>query len=420
MFKIEGEAVSVIAVVVRRSKEAYADGWGFATVEDDSGREYKIVGSIAGIAESMTVCVEGVWQRHERYGMQIRIERIWEDDPRNEEGMISWMTKRLPQIGPKRAQEIVRKFGPDKMFHIIEYEAYKLTEIDGITEERAEEIVEAYREYKKEQESFVGLYRLGFNKAETNRIMKVWQENPLQAIRKNPFELYGTVRGFTFNRLDEIRYAVGLPDDFPPRLRTAIVDRAKKQCRDRGHTVREFEDFLHDVADQVDQDEELMMEYIGDLVQDCQLSFFERGVMLFTMDADEDEISTTIKELLRVGERRRRAVDERLGRGSEEGARSDGDSDEGSAGEGSTGSGGQAVAATDSSDGDAKEGAATSVDPDQTAFDLSYWGRQGAGVFADSGRRAGQGQRADAHRENGGHHRRPRNGEDNDPEANAR
>ena len=434
---IEGEVLSIVGVVTRRSNEAYADGWGFATVVA-GGRDYKIVGSIGGITLNMTVCVEGTVVKHPTYGIQIKVVRIWEDDPKNEAGMISWMSKRLPQIGPKRAAEIIRKFGVDKMFHVIEYEPYRLKEIDGITEERTREIIDAYAKYKREQETFIGLYRLGFNKTETNRIMRVWQEDPLEALSKNPFELYGAVQGFTFKRLDEIRDDVGLPEDHPPRLETALVDRAKRRCQERGHTVTDFDDFVLDVADWIEQDEELMMEHLGDMVKAHQLAFFGRGVMLYTLDADEEEISTKIKELLRVGRDRRAVSDaliaaKRVRAGSNLAAGLEPSTDPdihggGSAPEaergdlGNPGDGG----ADDSVDldsagqpvGAGAQGAAPGVNPDDSAFNLGYWGGQGRGVF-DPGQGAGSSQGADAHGANGGGDGRAGNGKDHNPETDA-
>ena len=65
-------------------------------------------------------------------------------------------------IGPATAAKIVERFG-ESTFEIMEKEPHRLSEIKGITRDKAEEIGERFRTQFAVREVIIGLERFGLN-----------------------------------------------------------------------------------------------------------------------------------------------------------------------------------------------------------------------------------------------------------------
>ena len=218
------------------SKKFWNSGWGFATVVlDKTGDAVKVVGALEGYGVGMRISFTGCWVENPKFGMQIEVQSIVRDLPETPSGVARWLEEVLPQIGPQRAMECVRRFGVPGIWKTIETEPIKLQEIPGITAERVDDIIEAYAKFKSTRDLEIKLFNLGLERKEMPGVIREFGPEAPETLGANPYELYFR-SGFTFNRTDIIGNNAGIQDGDLRRTEAAIVETIRKACYDYGHT----------------------------------------------------------------------------------------------------------------------------------------------------------------------------------------
>ncbi len=240
----ESETVSFAGEVVRISDRFWGEGWGYGTIRT-AEREVNIAGTLEGTTVGMRVLITGKWE-DSKYGARVKIATLVADLPTTEDGVEQWLMYRLPQIGPIRAQDIADRYG-DRLWDILENDYERLTEVSGITPERAKDIHREYTDFKDEREALVEYFSFGFTKSESRRIIRKLGKESLAQVVENPYILYLDVGGFSFNRTDHLAEAMKKTGLFGPRLVSAVVEAANREASNTGDTVF-TEDELVDAA----------------------------------------------------------------------------------------------------------------------------------------------------------------------------
>jgi exodeoxyribonuclease V alpha subunit len=100
-----------------------------------------------------------------------------------------------------------------------------LNSVHGITEQRAAEIVAAYKEHRDARDHMIMLRTWGLTDKQIALCMKTWDQ-PLGAVvarvQQDPYELAFSVRGFGFLKADKIAKRVGLSNDAPQRVEAGV------------------------------------------------------------------------------------------------------------------------------------------------------------------------------------------------------
>jgi len=223
--------------------------WG-KLVLDMGGDVAPVVGNMSGIGIGDSVLVEGFWTTHDRFGRQIKAQTIQAIRPRTESGAIAWMRSRLPNVGPERAKRMVDHFGGvDEFWKMVELSPARLTEIPGITAERAEQIVAAYDEHRATRDRDVRLRSLGLTGNQIGRLTAEWGEGVdiEKRLKADPYQVIGTIRGFGWQRADTIARAAGFPHDAPSRIVAALQHSMDEACA-AGHTYLPLEKLARHAA----------------------------------------------------------------------------------------------------------------------------------------------------------------------------
>ena len=124
-------------------------------VLDVNGEPITCVGRFPPITEGEMVEVNGEFIKHTKYGEQFAVKSIKVSKPTSLEGIVRYLSSGLIKgVGPITALNIVQKFGKDTL-DIIEFNPARLSEVKGISANKAQDIGEAFNDIKKMQNSIL-------------------------------------------------------------------------------------------------------------------------------------------------------------------------------------------------------------------------------------------------------------------------
>ena len=147
-----------------------ANSYTIADFEKEDGDTITIVGYLPFIEEGDTIKIVGRMVVHQEYGEQFKIDTFEKLMPENSKSLEKYLASgTIKGIGPATAKKIVDKFGEDTI-NIFKFEPLRLSEIKGITKDRAYEIGEEFNE-KWELWQIVGyLERFGVSSNNSKKV----------------------------------------------------------------------------------------------------------------------------------------------------------------------------------------------------------------------------------------------------------
>lgn len=182
-----------------------------------------VVGTFVSISEGEVMKFTGIWQRHPRYGDQFHCERAEVTVPATARGIEKYLgSGMIKGLGPVMAKRLVARFGADTL-SVIERDAGRLTEVEGIGEKRIEMIRNAWDEQKEVRDVMVFLQGSGVSPGYATKIYRQYGKDSIRVVTENPFRLADDVFGIGFVRADKIAEGLGIAKDSPARIAAGIL-----------------------------------------------------------------------------------------------------------------------------------------------------------------------------------------------------
>ncbi len=193
-----------------------------------------VVGHAATIAAGEWITASGDWINDRTHGQQFKARFLKTSEPTSVEGIEKYLASGMIRgIGPAYAKKLLRAFG-EKVFEVIETQADRLREVDGIGPVRAGRIVAAWAEQKAVREIMVFLHSHGVGTARAVRIFKTYGADAIQVMTENPYRLARDIRGIGFKTADAIAMKLGIEKTAMVRVRAGI-SYALTEAMDEGH-----------------------------------------------------------------------------------------------------------------------------------------------------------------------------------------
>lgn len=187
--------------------------------EDD---EVTCVGVLPQIHSGEALEIRGVWKTHPVYGRQVQVQYYEKSMPTTQAGMEKYLASGLIRgIGAKTAKRIVEKFG-ETAFYVIEEKPDLLTDIKGITYEKAQRISETFREQHELRRAMMFLQGFDISPAYAMKIYKKYKNRTFDIVKNNPYRLADDVLGIGFKMADKMAANVGIAEDDPNRVKAAV------------------------------------------------------------------------------------------------------------------------------------------------------------------------------------------------------
>lgn len=201
----------------------YNNGYAVLRLGVSGGAMVTVVGTIPLPAVGERLMVTGKWSTHASYGRQFEAEFLERLLPQTSADILSYLSSRIIKgIGPKTAARIVGHFG-DETLKIMEQQPERLSEIAGISKEKARTIGEEFRSRvgMRQLMEFFTLHQLPAELAV--RTYKIYGEATVELLYDDPYLLMDQGLDAPFGSVDRFAIELGVAGDDARRIRAGIL-----------------------------------------------------------------------------------------------------------------------------------------------------------------------------------------------------
>ena len=161
-----------------------------------------VTGTFGDIKEDETYTFTGHVVDHPKYGQQFQADNYHVDRPTNKTGLINYLSSdKFPGIGPKTAEKIIDKLGVDAIDRILD-DPESLKGL-GISAAKQKMLVTNLKTNQGMERVIIGLNDYGFTSNMAGRIYQQYQNDALEVIKQNPYQLINDIDGIGFTRADQ-------------------------------------------------------------------------------------------------------------------------------------------------------------------------------------------------------------------------
>lgn len=238
----------------------------------------------------------GEFSNHPKFGPQFKSDFYYQDVPVTESGLITFLMT-LPNIKEVRSQNIVKKFGVEGTFDILDNDIYRLAEISGITEQRIPAIEKEWKDKKHMRELYEFFISNGLTVRLADLSYKQWGKDAKEIILKNPYKLTD-LRGVGFVMADKEAHKI--MDKIPVDFRTTacikyvleeFVNRNGNLCIPYAVLKRNVLSVIHKC------DEELMNDFNSKKILESIPKSLKKNLSVFSVikDLEDNNIYVYLK-----------------------------------------------------------------------------------------------------------------------------
>ncbi len=186
------------------------------------GEETTCVGIVPQIHSGETLEIHGSMVTHPLYGKQVQVEYYEKSMPTTTAGIERYLSSgMLKGIGAKTARRIVERFG-EATFYVIEEKPDLLTEIKGISYDKAQKLSAAFCEQHELRRAMLFLQEFDISPTYAMKIYKKYKGRTFEIVQKNPYRLAEEVVGIGFRLADRMAAGAGIAEDDPHRVQAAV------------------------------------------------------------------------------------------------------------------------------------------------------------------------------------------------------
>ncbi len=181
-----------------------------------------IVGYLPFVNKNDTLEVTGKFVEHQEYGRQFKVETFKKVMPETLDSLERYLANGMIKgIGPATAKKIVDTFGKETI-NVFKLEPERLSQIKGITKEKAFEIAQEFIENWELWQLVSYLEKFGLGPQSAQGIYKKLGENAIEKIEADPYLLVELSNKVDFVQIDKMALKIGMEYDNEKRIRSGI------------------------------------------------------------------------------------------------------------------------------------------------------------------------------------------------------
>ena len=266
-----------------------------------------IVGNLLSVSEGEVLKLKGQWRNHPKFGEQFEVVSYESVVPATVKGMERYLGSGLIKgIGPVMAKRLVAKFGIETL-NVIESDAARLGEVEGIGEKRIGMIREAWDAQKEIRDVMVFLQGHGVSPAYAAKIYKRYAKESIKIVRENPYRLAMDVFGIGFITADRIAEKMGMAKDSQVRAEAGILH-VLHQLSGDGHVYYPYEPLVEECKKVLGLERDVIVRAFGEVAGDRKIVIEDisgeelkennKAVYLSKFHACETGVAARLKGLL--------------------------------------------------------------------------------------------------------------------------
>ena len=201
----------------------YENGYAVLRLNLGGGQTVAVVGTIPLPAVGERLMVTGKWSTHSNYGRQFEAEFLERLMPQTSVEILNYLSSRVIKgIGPRTASRIVEMFG-DQTLAIMEREPERLSEVPGISREKARKIGEEFKLHVgiRQIMEFFALHHLSAELAV--QVYKRYGDSTMELLYDDPYLLMDEELNASFGAVDQFAISLGVAGDDPRRVEAGTL-----------------------------------------------------------------------------------------------------------------------------------------------------------------------------------------------------
>jgi exodeoxyribonuclease V alpha subunit len=170
------------------------------------------------------VVLHGDWERHAKYGRQLKVSHFTFDQRLDVEGLAQYLANHplLKGIGPVRAKKIAETFGED-FDRVLDEEPAKVAQVAKLSKETINTLREEWLRTRSVNATLTWLSSFGLTHHQATTLIEKLGNSAVTALRTDPYILVREIAGFGFKRVDEVACKLGTSKEDPNRLRAGVA-----------------------------------------------------------------------------------------------------------------------------------------------------------------------------------------------------
>ncbi len=190
----------------------------FLLEEKESKKVVTVAASCGAPYSGESVSMRGCWQKHPRFGMQFKAFSMEMVKPEGMEEIKQFLASgMITGIGDFMASRIVDHFG-QKTMDVFENHIEALLDVPGIGPKTFEKIKESYEQISGLQEIIMFLQSLGIAEHYAVDMQKLYGDQVMEVIEKDPYRMVSEVNGLGFRDVDRIALSKGTDPENAERI----------------------------------------------------------------------------------------------------------------------------------------------------------------------------------------------------------
>lgn len=209
----------VISVIYANEENGYT----VLRLDTLDGGVTTVVGTLPSACAGEELHAFGEWMTHPSHGRQFKAEYAERSLPRTTEAIYAYLAGRAVKgIGPATATLMVDRFG-EQTLDVLENQPEKLTEIRGISQEKAQRISADFRRQAGLRRLMEFLCGHGLRPLLAVRLYRFYGEGAMEVLGGDPYILAAPHIGGSFSEADHLAFDLGCESDDPNRVRAAVI-----------------------------------------------------------------------------------------------------------------------------------------------------------------------------------------------------
>ena len=262
---------------------------------DESASTVTFVGPCEPVSEGDRVEAVGQWERHARFGQQLKARFIRTLAPSSGNEIFAFLKAGgIKGVGVKSAEKLREHFG-DRLSEVMASPTTLMS--GGVSENLARKIADAWSRRSTHTELLAFLQSLSIGPATADKIIKKYGDRARQQVISNPYRVARDVPGLGFRTADQMALAIGFDRNDTRRVDAAILYVMSQLARD-GNCACPRHKIISEVRSLLTIDDKSIRTGVSRLVDGKSLIEEENGGSQVIYEAGvlkcEEEISTRI------------------------------------------------------------------------------------------------------------------------------
>ncbi len=237
------------------------NGYTVFNIVTEDEEDIVATGYIAKLLEGETLNLVGSYITHHTYGKQFQVVEYEKTLPNSLIGIEKYLGSGLIKgIGKALAKRIVKKFGEDTL-QVIEETPLALSDIKGITKEKAQEIGAIFSEQIETRQIMIYLQGFNISPVYAMKIYKKYKKDAITVLKENPYRLADDINGISFKLCDSIAQNIGIDKSSNFRIHSAIKYVLLRATL-KGHTFLPINELIQETGILLELDSNLVKSQI--------------------------------------------------------------------------------------------------------------------------------------------------------------